>query len=83
MSEEKRSSRRRREIDPTLNSLSCALADAERAADESMLPQTVFTDALSHGWANTWWGARRIERATKVHVTVLPARYFVVGEPQS
>jgi len=68
--------RKRKAADSTLTSLASAIHSAEQAANESMLPQTVFMDSQSHGWWHTWNGARRIERAAKLHVTVLPAKYF-------
>ena len=67
---------KRKVVDQTLNTLREAMDQAAQAADSSMLPQTVFADAESHGWMHTWNGARRIERATEMHVTVLPVRYF-------
>lgn len=65
--------------DPTLNSLPCAVLEAARAADATWLPQTVYTDASSHGWTHLAVGCRRLDTASELHVTMLPSRFFEGG----
>lgn len=52
-----------------------AIVCAEQAANESMLPQTVFRDAESGGWWHTHAMALRLAKAECIR-TVLPVRYF-------
>ncbi len=52
-----------------------AVQHAERVADTSGLPQTVFTNASSGGWWHTNTFASCLQHA-QLSVTVLPARFF-------
>jgi hypothetical protein len=53
-----------------------AVLRAAAAADEFMLPQTVYRDAESGGWWHTHALADRLQRAPDVAVTMIPAGYF-------
>ena len=52
-----------------------AISIAEHIADASGLPQTVYRDANSAGWASTNALANRLDGAEKL-MTALPIRYF-------
>lgn len=52
-----------------------AVRHAERCADSSSLPQTVFTNAASGGWWHTNTFASCLQHA-QLSVTVLPAHFF-------
>ncbi|WP_233890089.1 hypothetical protein [Paraburkholderia flagellata] len=55
-----------------------AISLAVLAADESGLPQTVYSAPFTAGWANTHSLARVLdEPGSVVFVTMLPRRYFL------
>lgn len=58
------------------NKLEAAIGQAQRAADVTGLPQTVYRNAETCGWANTNALANVLARS-EVAVTILPTRYFI------
>lgn len=56
-------------------SLETAIDLATKAADDYTLPQTVYRNADTCGWANTNFLAPVLDRS-ELFVTILPARYF-------
>jgi len=61
--------------DPCATSLPSAVSLAARAADQSELPQTVFRNKDSMGWANTNALSTLLDRS-ETRLTVLPKRFF-------
>jgi hypothetical protein len=56
-------------------SVLAAKLHAARAADETMMPQTIFRTPDTSGWWHTNCHARVLTKA-EVFATILPARYF-------
>lgn len=52
-----------------------AISHAEREADRSMIPQTIFRNEDSAGWWHTNPFASLLKRS-EVYMSVLPSRYF-------